>query len=879
MLKLNINDLVHILKQIKIAEHHTATGELVDHMGNPLTALTPSGLRTVNGEFNNLVNTGAGTADQLMPRLSSTNFNPAEANPRTGAPTSYEQLSGSVYDSQPRVISNLIADQSLTNPVAVIAALNGVGITSGALYDSIMGLADAARVGINEALAADKALLIAQTAWAKVGAPESGAEFDDVATATATRDTAYVARDAAVSEATTELALAGVEMQNGDLVIPNVMTDLGSTAPLNGFMTIFGQFFDHGLDSIGKGGAGTVFIPLQPDDPLYVPGSPTNFMVLTRATNLPGADGILGTADDVREATNSTSPWIDLSQNYASHASHQVFLREYKMVEGKPVATGMLLAGVNGGPPTWADVKLQAREMLGIELSDMDVHRVPLLATDLYGNFIPGANGFAQIVTAPDTLVEGNPAAPVAADSAMATGHVFLADISHNADPKAGQTADADTISGNAIPVDARGNAATYDNELLDQHYIAGDGRANENIALTAIHHVFHSEHNNRVDQIKAELIANGDVALLNEWLDVTVAEIPADLATLSWNGERLFHASRYTTEQVYQHLVFEEFVRTIQPNIDAFVFSNTVDIDPAITAEFAHAVYRFGHSQLNETVDRLAADGQTSDNVGLIEAFLNPVEYAASGATGDEAAGAIFRGMTRQVGNEIDEFVTGALRNNLVGLPLDLAAINIARGRETGVGSLNDVRRDFFAQTGDTQLEPYSSWFDFALAIKTPASIINFIAAYGQHQSIIDAVTVEAKRDAAINLVMGGDNAPADRMDFLNSTGTWLTKETGLNMVDFWIGGLAEKKMAFGSLLGTTFGFVFETQMEDLQGGDRFYYLSRSQGTNLLNQLEADSWAELAMRNTDLGAAGGTHLPSSLFLTPHYILEMNESL
>ena len=30
------------------------------------------------------------------------------------------------------------------------------------------------------------------------------------------------------------------------------------------------------------------------------------------------------------------------------------------------------------------------------------------------------------------------------------------------------------------------------------------------------------------------------------------------------------------------------------------------------------------------------------------------------------------------QVGNEIDEFVTEALRNNLVGLPLDLAALNI---------------------------------------------------------------------------------------------------------------------------------------------------------------------------------------------------------
>ena len=56
-------------------------------------------------------------------------------------------------------------------------------------------------------------------------------------------------------------------------------------------------------------------------------------------------------------------------------------------------------------------------------------------------------------------------------------------------------------------------------------------------------------------------------------------------------------------------------------------------------------------------------------------------------------AAGAIIRGMTRQAGNEIDEFVTSALRNNLLGLPLDLATINLARGRDTGVPSLNEAR------------------------------------------------------------------------------------------------------------------------------------------------------------------------------------------
>ena len=39
---------------------------------------------------------------------------------------------------------------------------------------------------------------------------------------------------------------------------------------------------------------------------------------------------------------------------------------------------------------------------------------------------------------------------------------------------------------------------------------------------------------------------------------------------------------------------------------------------------------------------------------------------------------------------------------------------------------------------------------------------------------------------------------------------------------------------------------------MENLQDGDRFYYLSRTAGLNLLTQLEGNSFAELIERNTD---------------------------
>ena len=66
--------------------------------------------------------------------------------------------------------------------------------------------------------------------------------------------------------------------------------------------------------------------------------------------------------------------------------------------------------------------------------------------------------------------------------------------------------------------------AGTYDNELLDSHYITGDGRGNENVGLTAVHTIFHSEHNRLVEANKATILQSGDLAFINEWLLVDVA-------------------------------------------------------------------------------------------------------------------------------------------------------------------------------------------------------------------------------------------------------------------------------------------------------------------------------------------------------------------
>jgi Ca2+-binding RTX toxin-like protein len=902
------SDLDFILDQIHVAERNAAGEDLVDILPN---VRVPFGLRTVDGSDNNLINfdvpdqTHFGAADTVFPRLTDPIFRPADPVPfdpdgpggqAVGDPTSFAQTSGFVFDSQPRVISNLIVDQTPNNPAAYATAYD-----PGA--DGILHTADD----------------VLKDGVQLVTSPGLDGTF-------------------------------GTADDTPVFFFENVMPDAGTSEPFDAWFTFFGQFFDHGLDLVTKGGNGFIFVPLQPDDPLFNPGPDgiantaddgPNFMIETRATMLPGPDGIVGTADDVHENENTTTPFVDQNQTYTSHPSHQVFLRAYAIdpLDGQPHATGKLIENRDlgadgkfgtaddapiGGMATWAVVKAQARDILGINLTDADVGNVPLLATDPYGNYIRGPHGYPQVVmqtagadgifgTADDgtTLVEGNPAAPIDLTHALRTGHQFLIDINATAnpfDPIDGHMLlpDADNVINSP---DAPPPPGFYDNELLDRHYIAGDGRVNENIGLTAVHDIFHSEHNRLIDQVKQTiLIAEGDTpGYINDWVMPGFVYTPGmTVDQIDWNGERLFQVAKFGTEMEYQHLVFEEFARTVQPLVDPFFAPTQVydtKINPAIVAEFAHTVYRFGHSMLTETVDRfdpnfnVVGDPNSADpdqQLGLIAAFLNPLAYAASGATPEEATSAIVRGVTRTTGNQIDEFVTEALRNNLLGTPLDLAVLNIARGRDTGIPSLNGARAQFYADISDPELKPYTSWADFMQHLKHPESLINFIAAYGTHESITSATTTADKRAAASLLVLGdGNDADGvtingvtyfDRFDFLNSTGTWANNSavhtakdfdgvttTGLGSVDFWIGGLAEEVTPFGGLLGSTFNFVFENQMEKLQDADRFYYLERTAGMNFNAELEANTFSKLIEANTDV-----THLSGLVFHTAAYTLEVD---
>ena len=182
------------------------------------------GLRTVDGSCNNLFpgrETFAAAGPGVpAPDRQGTSRTPSPCRPasgRAGDPSSYKQKKGNVFDSQPRVISNLIVDQTSTNPAAIEAA----------------------------------------------GHPVRTQGNTGVEPARPTRSRPRSRRSTAIPRAACP--------SHKTLFIPNVTTDVGLSPPYNSLFTFFGQFFDHGVDQTVKSGA-AVFVPLKADDPLITLG-------------------------------------------------------------------------------------------------------------------------------------------------------------------------------------------------------------------------------------------------------------------------------------------------------------------------------------------------------------------------------------------------------------------------------------------------------------------------------------------------------------------------------------------------------------------------------------------------------------------------------
>ena len=158
----------------------------------------------------------------------------------------------------------------------------------------------------------------------------------------------------------------------------------------------------------------------------------------------------------------------------------------------------------------------------------------------------------------------------------------------------------------------------------------------------------------------------------------------------------------------------------------------------------------------------------------------------------------------------------------------------------------------------GDSSLTPYTSWADYAAAPQAPG-IARQLHRRLRH-ALADHRRNHARRASAPPLPLscsGSSHCPMAELSPRRRTASisctapaaWASSSrrrrvahtcddvttTGLDAVDLWVGGLAEAIMPLRQHAGPRpSSFVFETQLENLQNGDRFYYLDRTAGTAL---------------------------------------------
>ncbi len=556
------------------------------------------------------------------------------------------------------------------------------------------------------------------------------------------------------------------------------------------FFMAFGQYVDHGLDFIAKGGSGTIQIGAPGTG--FGPGS-TNPADLTRASVV-GYD-----ANGVPLHTNKTSNFIDQNQAYGSNELVGIFLRE-------PDGQGGVTAHLAFGAP---------------DPSNPDFELLPTLRELIHAHWDNdtdfGAMTFREAY--PGLVVDGVITPSMVRglyENFMGTGQPLLLDLNPFISP-------------------------------LD-HIVAGDGRVNENITLTSIHTVWARNHNFHVDN----LIDQG----------------------FTGTPEQVFQAAKIINEAEYQRVVYTEYADALLGGMRGSGSHGHDEYNPdasaAISHEFAAAAFRFGHSLVSETITVIGDDGEPRQ-VRLFDAFLNPTSngeflvtpeqmsamgYQPQPGYAEYGAAPIIAGIVTQPAEEVDANIVGAIRNDLVRISADLFAFNVARGRDVGLGTMNQVRKSLSESTdpyvreavsfaGD--MSAYVSWEDFQARNGLSDTLIQqFRTAYPdlvlQTQQEIDAFRLI---NPDIELVNG-------------------TTVKGIDRVDLWVGGLTEKHIN-GGMVGQTFWVILHEQFDRLQEADRFYYTDRVDGFDFYEDLidgSQEGFAVIVARNTGL-----VGLPEDLFV------------
>jgi hypothetical protein len=402
---------------------------------------------------------------------------------------------------------------------------------------------------------------------------------------------------------------------------------------------------------------------------------------------------------------------------------------------------------------------------------------------------------------------------------------------------------------------DVRGDAATApameaDGRLRgqpDRAAVAGDVRANENIALQATQTLFAREHNRIVSLLPTTL-----------------------------SQEDRFQIARRVVIAEQQYITYTEFLPAMGVVLPAYT-GYRPSVDATLSNEFATVGYR-AHSQIHGefeletdlarydegTLDALAAQGVAvtvdGDDVELAVplnvGFFNPdlVERLQLGP--------LLQGIGLEAQYNNDEQIDNQLRSVLFQLPVpgnpgcldgpglpgcfrgvvDLGAIDVERGRDHGMPSYNQLRRayglapraSFSAITG----EP-TDQFPPGTGVDTPASL--------------DFTRLTDIFGVSFGLAEDRDPTVAQRNSTLAAR--MRAVHGSVDDVDAFTGMIAEPHVP-GSDLGELQRAMWAREFQRLRDGDRFFYAGDPGLTHIRNTYGIDfrrGLGDVIAANTDL--------------------------
>jgi hypothetical protein len=427
---------------------------------------------------------------------------------------------------------------------------------------------------------------------------------------------------------------------------------------------------------------------------------------------------------------------------------------------------------------------------------------------------------------------------------------------------------------------DARGNAATAptmatDGRLIGQPgraMVAGDVRANENIALTATHTLFAREHNRIVGLLPRILSEDTKFAIARR---IVIAE--------------------------QQWITYNEFLPSLGVRLPAYQGYNP-NVNANLGNEFATVGYR-AHSMIHGEIEletdaarytetelsQLRALGveiiPSEEEPGVVElvvplnvAFFNP------DLVGLLELGPLLQGIGLEAQYKNDEQIDNQLRSVLFQVPVsgnpgcldgpelpecfrgvvDLGAIDIERGRDHGMPTYNQLRNafglssrtSFRAVTGEaTESFPTDPELTLGNEINDPDSL-DFVRLIGRDGQDIPLDSEEAEASAVQGIRR-------------TSTAARLRAVYGsVNNLDAFTGMISEPHVA-----GTEFGelqlAMWRRQFQALRDGDRFFY-GNDPNLNLIRLVYGidfrRSLGDVIALNTDIPR---NELEPNVFLAP----------